>query len=148
MMLEHAGEVVESARKYGLPTMGIMYPRGEVGGEAEEFESLRDEDPDAYTELVGHCVQVGVDLGVDIIKTQFTGSAETFKRVAYLAGEIPIVTAGGPLIDENMAIANALAAVRAGACGVSFARNVFGREQPAAFIAKVRKALSDALLNC
>lgn len=144
-MLEHAGEVVERARERGLPSVGIMYPRGETKDEKpEEFIQLLKTDPAAYAELVGHCVQVGVDLGVDLIKTQFTGSTESFEKVVYLAGATPVITAGGPLIDEAKAIANAVAAYRAGAAGTSFARNTFGRPDPAAFIKNLREALQAA----
>lgn len=140
-MIAAAGGVVEQARRYGLPAVGIMYPRGEHKGQTEEFLTLKEEEPDHYTELVGHCVQVGVDMGFDLIKTQYTGSEESFRRVMKSAGPVPVVVAGGPLIEESVAIENAVGAVRAGAAGISFARNVFGRADPSQFIRKVKGAL-------
>jgi DhnA family fructose-bisphosphate aldolase class Ia len=145
-MLEHAGEVVEAARSRGVPVVGIMYPRGDrEDGKPEEFLTLLKSDPRAYTELVGHCVQVGVDLGVDLIKTQYTGSTESFREIVYLAGKTPVITAGGPLIDETAAVANAVAALEAGAAGTSFARNTFGRKEPRVFIETLRDALRSAM---
>ena len=84
-----AGQVVEQARRFGCPTVGIFYPRGETGPEerTEEFDGeLRASDPSAFATLIGHCVQVGVDMGFDLIKTQYTGSEETFRRVMDVAG--------------------------------------------------------------
>lgn len=144
-MLAAGGEVVEQARRYGLPVVGIIYPRGEREGRPEDFVSLKAEDPDAYSELVAHCVQVGVDMGFDLIKTQYTGSVESFRRVMNCAGGVPVVIAGGPLIDEDDAISNAVDAVKAGAAGISYARNVFGRPNPEDFIQKITKALADTI---
>jgi DhnA family fructose-bisphosphate aldolase class Ia len=140
-MIAAGGGIIEQARRYGIPTVGIMYPRGELDGEPEEFLALKAEAPERYAELVGHCVQVGVDMGFDLIKTQYTGSENTFRRVIAAAGPVPVVVAGGPLIEESAAIENARGAVRAGAAGISFARNVFGRQKPDLFIEQVRAAL-------
>lgn len=140
-MLEAAGQVVEDARRYGLPTVGILYPRGERDGRPEEFEEMKLGDPNAYGELVGHCIQVAVDLGFDLIKTQYTGSEETFRQAMACAAGVPVVIAGGPLIEEEQAIANAVSAYRAGAAGTSFARNAFGRDNPRAFVERLRQAM-------
>ncbi len=74
-------------------------------------------------------------------KYPYTGTMESFKKVILTAQGTPVVSAGGPLIDEETAIKNVQAAFLAGAAGISFARNVFGRESPLDFINKVRKSL-------
>ena len=141
-MIADAALIIEQADKYDIPTVGILYPRGEnEDGTTNENENLKSHDPEAYSEIVAHCVQIGVDLGVDLIKTQYTGTPESFKKVILTAQGTPVITAGGPLIDENQAISNAKSAFLTGAAGISFARNVFGRENPEAFINKIRQAL-------
>lgn len=141
-MIEDAALIIEQAERYEIPTVGILYPRGENSdGSTNEYEFLKKNDPEAYSQIVAHCAQIGVDLGFDLIKTQYTGTIESFKKVIIAAQNTPVVTAGGPLIDENDAILNAVLAYDSGAAGISFARNVFGRENPKEFIVKVRQEL-------
>ncbi len=141
-MISDAGIIIEEADKYGLPTVGIIYPRGEnQDGSTNDNYDLKENDNSSFTELVGHCVQLGVDLGVDLIKTQYTGSMESFVKVITVAQGTPVVTAGGPLIEKSIAVNNAFNAYKAGAAGISFARNVFGREDPKDFIDEIKKTL-------
>lgn len=141
-MIQDAAFIIEQADRYEIPTVGILYPRGENSdGSTNENEELKQNDPEAYSQIVAHCVQIGVDLGVDLIKTQYTGTNKSFEKVILTAQGTPVVTAGGPLIDEEIAINNAKEAFLVGAAGISFARNVFGRENPFDFINKVRKSL-------
>lgn len=144
-MIQHAVEVIEQAKRYDVPICGIIYPRGEAGGQVDNFDEMRLKDPNGYGELVAHCVHLGVDLGVDIIKTQYTGSKESFQLAVKAAGPVPIVVAGGPLVSEPIALAYAVDAVQAGAAGISFARNVFGRNDPKRFIDMLRLGMADGL---
>jgi len=142
-MLLDAGILIEQAKKYDMPVVGILYPRGEKeDGTVEEYEDLKKNDIDEYANLVAHCAQIGVDLGVDLIKTKYTGSTNSFQKVIRASQGTPIVVAGGPLIEENKAISNACEAVNSGAKGISYARNVFGRDNPSDFY---QKFLNDIL---
>lgn len=141
-MISDAAKIIEQAERYEIPTVGILYPRGEnPDGSTNENDLLKKQDPEAYSKIVAHCVQIGVDLGVDLIKTQYTGTPESFEKVIITAQGTPVVTAGGPLIEENLAIKDAKNAFNKGAAGISFARNVFGRDIPEDFIKKVRNEL-------
>ncbi len=126
-MLKILGEVSKECSKYGMPLMAMMYPRSEINGKDNNYYDLFDSDPKAYSEIVRHAARVGVDLGADIIKTQYTGSAESFSTVVESCGDVPIVIAGGPLKDVNQLMDNVFNVMRSGAAGVCFGRNVFNR---------------------
>lgn len=133
--------ISEQARQVGLPVMAVAYPRKSVDGLDENYFDLREADEVAYAGLVAHCVRIAAELGADIIKTQYTGSAETFSTVLSASQGVPIVVAGGPKISKVEAISLAKSAIQSGAAGVSFGRNVFGRSNPAKFLKTLRSEL-------
>lgn len=142
-MLLIAGEIVSEAQKYNMPVCGIIYPRGENSDNSDNnYFDLKIKDNNAYCDLITHCVSLGVDIGFDFIKTQYTGSKESFKQVIKTAGNVPIITAGGELSDEHISIKQAIDVVESGGKGISFGRNIFGREQSDLFINKLQKALN------
>lgn len=143
-MLNQAGTVVSQAQRFGLPVVGIIYPRSETihhSGASptdENFESLRRQSPKAYADLVAQCAAVGAGLGFDAIKTQFAGPRSEFARVIVAACGVPVLIAGGPLRDETSVLSDVRDATAVGAAGVSFGRNLFGRESPQSIIASIR----------
>jgi len=126
-MLSILGQVSRRCSHLGMPLLAIMYPRREGSNGDDNFDDLRNSEPKKYAKLVSHAVRVGVELGADLIKTQYTGSAETFAEVVAAACKVPVFIAGGPLIKARLALIRAAEAVSAGASGVSFGRNVFNR---------------------
>ena len=95
-MLAAASSMIELAERYQLPTIGIIYPRGENGELDENYDLMRAQDAEGYTDLVAHCVAVGADLGFDAVKTQYTGSIASFERVILAAGRMPVLVAWWP----------------------------------------------------
>ena len=75
-------------------------------------------------------MRIAVELGADIIKTQYTGSIDSFRDVINVAEGIPILIAGAEFSDEKTVLENAQEAILAGAQGVCFGRNIFNRENP------------------
>src|SRR5262249_21372842 len=123
----------------GLPLVAIAYPRGrDADGEDDNYLTLRERDEEAFARLVVHCVRLAVELGASAVKTVYTGSAQSFATVVSAAMGLPVVIAGGPLVEEGEAIAKAQAAIRAGAAGVAYGRQVFERNQPGPFVQKLR----------
>jgi DhnA family fructose-bisphosphate aldolase class Ia len=137
-MLAHAGAVCSEARKYGMPVVGVLYPRGERDGATYEYDDLKASDPMEYGRLIAHCIRIGVDLGCDLIKTHFTDNPETFSAALRGASGVPVVIAGGPRVSFSTALSRAQMALESGASGISFARNLFGRTRPADFLVTVR----------
>lgn len=141
-MIANAAFIFEQAEKYDMPTVAICYARGEnQDGEVENFDSLRVSNPEEFTNIVAHCATLAVDLGADLIKTNYSGSLESFRKVILAAQGTPVVTAGGPIKPLDEIYDDAVRAYAAGAAGTSFARNCFGREYPGTFMEDLRLRL-------
>lgn len=144
-MLEIAGIVISRARRYEMPVFGIVYPRGEDSeGRDDNYIELKKDALDQYTSLVCHCVSLGAEMGFSAIKTQFTGTAASFEKVVSSAYGIPVLIAGGPKIGSVEILNAARAAMKAGAKGVSFGRNVFGRKDIPQFLRQLKETITDA----
>jgi DhnA family fructose-bisphosphate aldolase class Ia len=80
---------------------------------------------------------VGAELGADIIKVVYTGSAESFREVVE-GCFVPVVIAGGEKMgnDEDL-IEMVKGAMAAGAAGVSIGRNVFQHKDPERMVQKI-----------
>ncbi|PTD94699.1 fructose-bisphosphate aldolase [archaeon SCG-AAA382B04] len=111
--LEKLGKVSNKCDQWGMPLIAMMYPRG---------EKIKDE---YKAEHVKHAARAGAELGADIIKTNYTGSPETFKEVVE-GCPIPVIVAGGPKMEnENQVLEMVEEAIIGGASGVAIGRNVF-----------------------
>ena len=142
--ISNFGRLCREAEVVGIPVLAMAYPRGSADGEDNNFDDLRASDPEKYSDLVAHAVRVAVELGADFVKTQYTGSPGTFRKVVDAACGVPLVIAGGPKRPNNDATKLALDAYLAGASGVSFGRNIFLRSNPGAFLADLKTQLSMA----
>jgi predicted phospho-2-dehydro-3-deoxyheptonate aldolase len=117
-MLQGLGMVADECDEWGMPLIAMMYPRGE--------NVKNPYDP----EVVAHAARIGAELGADIIKTVYTGSPETFRRVVR-GCPAPVVIAGGPRVESDREVLlMAKGALDAGAMGVTFGRNVFQHPNP------------------
>lgn len=126
-MLRQLGLIGDEAARSGLPLLAIAYPRRPGIAGDDNYEELKVTNMMEFTEMVCHCARVAKDLGADLVKTFYTGSAESFEEVVACARPVPVVAAGGALLPKEAALANAEGAIRAGAAGVAFGRNVFSR---------------------
>ncbi|MEM2343708.1 MAG: 2-amino-3,7-dideoxy-D-threo-hept-6-ulosonate synthase [Thermoproteota archaeon] len=104
--------------RLGLPLLAMMYPRG---AKIQDEHSPKE---------VSHAARIGVELGADVVKTNYTGSPESFKLVVE-SSHIPVVIAGGPKTSSTREFLKMVSdAISAGAAGVSIGRNVFQHEEP------------------
>ncbi|MDR2203744.1 MAG: 2-amino-3,7-dideoxy-D-threo-hept-6-ulosonate synthase [Nitrososphaerota archaeon] len=112
-MLSTLGKVAEECDKFGLPLLAMMYPRGPKISDEHAFE------------VVAHAARIGAELGADIIKTNYTGTIESFKHVTESCSA-PVLIAGGPKcksLEEVLQITSD--SLKAGAAGLSMGRNIF-----------------------
>ena len=144
-MIQNMGIISRESDEYGMPLMAIVYPRKEINGIDENYEEMKVKDRKKYTSLVAHACRVGVDLGADIVKTQFTGDVETFKKIVETCSPVPVIIAGGPLVEPIKMFHNAYESVTAGGAGVSFGRNVFGRADSTTFIKALRQIVHNGI---
>jgi len=125
-MLHNLGKVADQCELFGMPLLAMMYPRG------PKIKSEHD------LEAVAHAARIGAELGADIIKTNYTGTVDSFKQVIESC-PAPVVIAGGPKCKSPMEILETTSdAMKAGAAGLSIGRNVFQCDNQALIV----KALS------
>lgn len=142
-MLKTFSEIANECDYYGIPLLAIAYPRTENNSNIYNYYDLKEHDPEQYTKLVSHCVRIASELGADIIKTQYTGSLESFKIVVNSAYNKPVIIAGGSKIPNNESIEIIRNAIDAGAAGISFGRNVFNSENIIQYIDLVKTIIYD-----
>lgn len=129
--LEAVGEISETCASWGMPLIAMMYPRGP--------KVKNEHDP----KLVAHAARVGAELGADIIKTNFTGSVQSFRKVTK-GCPVPVVIAGGPKMETDRDVLGmASDAVKAGAAGVSIGRNVFQHKNPVGMVRALAKVVHE-----
>jgi fructose-bisphosphate aldolase/2-amino-3,7-dideoxy-D-threo-hept-6-ulosonate synthase len=128
-MLVQLGRTADECDSLELPLIAMMYPRG---------ESIKDPSDPA---TVAHVARIGAEAGADIVKTVYTGSTESFREVVRKC-PVPVVLAGGSKVDSDRGLLEmADSAMAAGAMGVTFGRNVFQHERPAAIVRALRKVV-------
>lgn len=136
--------LADTASRFGMPVVAMAYPRNRrPDGTDENYLELRRDNEAAYAELVRHSVRLSVELGASVVKTTYTGSASTFESVVDSAVGVPVLIAGERLMEPADAIRKAEDAVRAGASGVAFGRQIFERDDPVLFIKHLRAALDE-----
>jgi len=67
--LKTMGSVTRACEEWGMPLIAMMYPRG------KKIKNQFD------VEFVKQAARIGAELGADIVKTNYTGSPETFREV-------------------------------------------------------------------
>lgn len=143
-MIRNLAAVSCECQEYGIPLLAIVYARKQgENGKDDNYLDLKANDNDEYTAMVAHACRVAVELGADIIKTNFTGSVESFRKVIYAAGNVPVVIAGGIPVEEKTAFDNIREALDAGAAGICFGRNFFVRDNMIEFAEKVSKIINE-----
>jgi fructose-bisphosphate aldolase/2-amino-3,7-dideoxy-D-threo-hept-6-ulosonate synthase len=117
-MLMDMGMIVDECDHYGLPLLAMMYPRG---------PNIKNEHA---PELINHVARLGAELGADVIKTNYTGSIDTFREIISCC-PVPVVIAGGPKAKTDKEVLQMVYdSIKAGGSGLSVGRNVFQHENP------------------
>ena len=138
-MIENLARIVEDAGELGIPVLGIMYPRAEGKEGDENYLEEKRQENGRYVERVAHAARIGAELGVDLIKTQYTGTGDGFRKVVEATGGVGVITAGGPLRDAAEVLEETREVMRNGGVGVSFGRNVFNQTCPGEVVARLRR---------
>ncbi len=118
-MLPYLSELIGQCAEWNVPVMAEMLPGG--------FENPAE----MWTpENIGHACRIGAELGVDFIKTNYTGDVASFRRVVQQV-YVPIVVLGGSKSKEPRDLLNGIyESMQAGASGVAVGRNIYQYSQP------------------
>ncbi len=116
--LETLSRITDTADEYGMPVLAMAYARG-PGVDEHDAESL------------GHAVRLAEEVGADLVKTAYSGDAESFERVTESTAK-PVIIAGGEPEGDRATLRNVRGAMDAGASGVSMGRTMFQHGDPEA----------------
>ena len=129
-----AAEVTRAARRWGI--VHVAEPMAARDGLAKDVF-----DP----EVVAMHNRMAAEMGADIVKTDWSGSSESFARVVATA-QAPVVVAGGASLGDDVKTLAMVDEIRSsGAAGVLFGRNVFQSPDPARLMRAMRAMLHDDL---
>ncbi len=123
-MLAGMAETARKCNEWNVPLLAMMYPRG---------PKVKDE---CGLEEVKLAARVGAELGADIVKTNYTGSVDSFRQVVKSC-PVPVIIAGGSKGKELDCLKKIEESIKAGGAGVAMGRNSFQHSNPAAFVRAV-----------
>ncbi|SFO94291.1 class I fructose-bisphosphate aldolase [Salibacterium halotolerans] len=122
--LRNLGLISGQAFKYGLPMIAHIYPRGNQIPKEEQGDWKH----------VAYAVRTGAELGVDIVKTKYTGDPESFAKVV-ASSPAKVVVAGGNIGEEARDYFQmARDVIDAGGIGITFGRFVWNTEDPTSIV--------------
>ena len=127
--LTQLAEVTSEADRLGMPVLAMAYARGRG---IDEF------DPEA----LAHAVRLAEEVGADVIKTAYSGDADSFERVAAASAK-PVVIAGGSKGTDEETLEMVRGAMDAGAAGISMGRSIFQHDDPEAITSAVSAVVHD-----
>ncbi len=111
-MLEDLGTAVDQCRSLGLPLLCMAYVKKSNGGTPDELR---------------HAARAAADLGADIVKTSWPGSADEYARLCRTT-PVPVLIGGGVRLDDDATFLRIVEeSVRAGGAGICIGRNLFQR---------------------
>lgn len=129
------GRFSKECASLGMPLIGHIYPKG---------ESVAVEDRTAWRNIA-YCCRAGAELGVDIIKTTYTGDPESMGRVVEAATEATrVVIQGGDAcktLDDYLIMTRD--AMDCGVGGVTMGRFVWDYRDVTALVVVLRKIIHE-----
>jgi DhnA family fructose-bisphosphate aldolase class Ia len=135
-LLANVAGLVREAGQAGLPVIVHAYPNGQMVPPSERYTAHQ----------VSYAARLAMEVGVDIIKTFYTGSADSFAAVVKAAAPALVVAAGGPRLETANDVFNmAAAVVQAGAAGITFGRNVWQSSRPRLMVSILKQIVHDGL---
>ena len=117
VMFKLLGEVSRDAFRWGMPLFALMDP-GSVKDEEKQLQNLM------------RAARVGAEMGADLVRIPYSGSADTFKEVVSVC-PVPVVAIGGEKrAREKEFLEMVHGVMEAGASGISAGRNIFQYKKP------------------
>jgi DhnA family fructose-bisphosphate aldolase class Ia len=135
LSLKNLGLTAGQCEEWGMPFAAELI----VGGfePSEKFKNLYD------VGFVADSARIGAEYGADIIKTNYTGTVDGFKRVIENC-PVPVLIAGGPKVGEEIGLLRTVEGmVEAGGSGVFFGRNIWQYKNPLAMTRAISRIIHD-----
>ncbi len=123
-LLAQLGALSRDATEFGMPTVTHIYPKGELIDKKDWYRP----------EHVMYAARAGAELGIDIIKTFYTGDKRSYARVIESCPARVVVSGGPKLPDVKDVFQMTRDAIDVGARGVTYGRNVWQSDKPIAMV--------------
>jgi class I fructose-bisphosphate aldolase len=120
--LTFLGRMSKEAQSMGMPLVAHIYPKGSMIKDPHDAKA------------VAYAARVGAELGVDIIKTLWTGSAESFRSVVEGCPAMVALAGGemGETLEDYLRMTRE--ALDVGLGGVTYGRFVWQHQHPSSVI--------------
>lgn len=118
--LRALGKMTKDAESCGMPVVAHIYPKGEAVAK----------DKQTYWENLRYCVRAGAELGVDLIKTSYSGDPESFAKVVEGCPTRVVVAGGDHCKTAKEFLSMTRDIMDAGAAGVTYGRFVWEYAEP------------------
>ncbi|MFC1685522.1 class I fructose-bisphosphate aldolase [Nanoarchaeota archaeon] len=127
-MMKEFGKIEEECDKAGIPAILWAYPRG------KDIKKIT-------PRIIEYAAREGLELGAEMVKVNYTGSLQSFKKVVRAAGRCKVVSLGGGKRPEKELLVQARDTIKAGGVGMIVGRNIWQHKDPIAFIKKLKKEI-------
>lgn len=129
------GLISKQCMAAGMPLIGHIYPKG---------ESVKPEDRTKW-ENIAYCVRAGAELGVDIIKTTYTGDPITMEKVVKSCPARVVIQGGdvGNTVEDYIKMTRE--ALDVGVGGVTFGRFVWEYRDITSLVKTLRSVIHENL---
>jgi DhnA family fructose-bisphosphate aldolase class Ia len=117
--LPYLADLVTEAAVWNVPVMAEMLPGG--------FENPKEM---WTTQNIGHVSRIGAEMGVDFIKTAYTGDLEGFREIVAQVPVPMVVLGGSKSKDPRDLLQGIYESLQAGARGVAVGRNIWRYKEP------------------
>ncbi len=123
-LLSQLGALSRDAAEFGMPTVTHIYPKGELIDKKDWYQP----------EHVMYAARAAAELGIDIVKTFYTGDKRSYARVIKSCPARVIVSGGPKAPDIKDVLQMTYDAIDVGARGVTYGRNVWQSDKPMAMV--------------
>lgn len=131
--LSQLGTFVKDARTLGMPTIAHIYPKGDLIPKNEQTS----------VENVRYAARVAAELGIDIVKTLYTGSPESFAQVIEASPALVVAAGGVEAKDVGEFLQKARDVVDAGGAGLACGRFVWDYVDPPRLIRALKHIIHE-----
>jgi DhnA family fructose-bisphosphate aldolase class Ia len=131
-VLSNMAKVALDAHKWGIPVTAEALPRG--------FEKS---DDSRTPENITFACRQALELGADIIKTNYTGDQDSFHNLTESVCAPVVILGGAKKVPEEELLQEIKDALDAGAAGVAMGRNIWGDENPIGYAAAIAKLIHE-----
>lgn len=121
-------DLIRACEPYEMPVVAEMMPPGD-----RSFDAT----------AIAHAARIGMEIGADIVKTNYCGDVVQFSEIV-AAVPVPIIVAGGPkTAGDDSTLQLVRDALAAGAAGVAIGRRVWQSEDPANVTRQIHAVMTE-----